>query len=115
MVITGCIWLVKYLLPILCDGDFGGRVGQAERGGHGGVRYFAVVDVKAGAQMRIVGHGFAPALVGESEDEGQSGAVESKSGSARYGSRHVRDAVVNDIVDQVGGVGMGGGAAGLET
>src|SRR5580700_3812546 len=79
------------------------------------MRYFAVVDVEAGAQMRIVGHGFAPALVGESEDEGQGGAVESKSGSARYGSGHVRDAIMNHIVDQVGGVGMSGGAASLET
>ena len=54
------------------------------------------------------------ALVGQCHSEGQGGVVEREGGGARHRAGHVGDAVVHHVVDDVGRIGVRGGAAGLE-
>ncbi len=70
-------------------------------------------DVEAVAQMRVVGQRLLPALVGDGQREGQGDVVERIGRGAGDAARHVGDAVVDDAVDHIGRVGMGGGLRGF--
>src|SRR5215475_509599 len=87
---------------------------QVQRLGDRLVDDMAVMDVEAVAQMRIVVAGLTPTLVRERNGEGQRGVVEGEGRGPRDTPGHVGDAVVDDAVDHIGRVGMGGGMAGLE-
>jgi hypothetical protein len=87
---------------------------ETEGLGHGGMGDPASVDIEAGGEVGIVGERLLPALVGQGGDERQGGVGERLGGGARHRTRHVGHAVVNDTIDDIGGIGMGGGLAGLE-
>ena len=88
--------------------------GEAEIAGDGGVGDVAVMDVEPGAQMRVVQERAAPALLGERQHEGQGRVVEREGRGARHRARHVGDAVVDDALLDIGGIGMRRRPAGLE-
>ncbi len=64
--------------------------------------------------MRIVGERALPAFVGERQRERQGGVVEREGRGARDRARHVGDAIVDDVVLDVGRRRMRGRPAGLE-
>jgi hypothetical protein len=83
----------------LCDGFVGEAAGEGvDALGDTGVGQ----DSGAGAQ------------VGELEDVGEGCVGEGERAGVGHGCGHVRDAVVNNAVDDVAGVGVGGGPGGFD-
>ncbi len=74
----------------------------------------AGADVEALGEAGVFFGGFVPAFVGDGEGVGGGGVAEGEGAGAADGSGHVGDAVVDDAVDDVGGVFVGGGAGGFE-
>src|SRR5579863_760780 len=54
-------------------------------------------------------------FVGQFEQIGEGGVRQREGGSVRHGRGHVRDAVMKHVVDEIDGIGVGGGARSLET
>ena len=59
--------------------------------------------------MRVIEQRLLPALVGNGQREGQGDVVERVGGGAGNAARHVGDTVMDDAVDHVGRLRMGGG------
>ncbi len=65
------------------------------------------------AQVTILGNRPQPAI-GKRQTMHERGIVQRMGRCNRNGTRHVRDAVMHDAVDDIGRVGMGRGMGGLE-
>lgn len=91
-----------------------GFVGGFEALGDGGVCDVALEGVHAGDKFGEEVGGFLEAVAGEGEGVAQGGVGEGEGGGAGDGAGHVGDAVVDDAIDDVGGVVVGGGFAGLD-
>ena len=87
---------------------------QPQRAGHRRVHDLAGHDVEALGEARIVGQRPVDAVGGQGGDVGRGGGAQGVGRGQRRGARHVGDAVVDDAVDDEGGIGVGGGVAGLE-
>src|SRR6185437_3093833 len=82
--------------------------------GDGFVGELAFVGVKAFGEAGIGFEGGFGAEVGELEDVGESRVGEGERGGVGHGGGHVGNAVVDDAVDLVAGVGVGGGLGGFD-
>src|SRR4051812_27821782 len=74
----------------------------------------AGLHIQAFGEAGVFGGGFFPAFGGDGAGVGERGIAEGEGAGAAYRSGHVGDAVVNDAVDDVGGVAVGGGAGGFD-
>src|SRR5678815_522761 len=83
--------------------------GQTERFRHARIRHLSIRHVESFEQRRVVAQGALPALVGELHGVWQGGVGQSECGGAWNSTGHVGDAVVDDVIDDVRGVFMGGG------
>jgi hypothetical protein len=84
------------------------RVGQPMRRRDRLAGDLAVVHVQASAQVGVVLQRLHPALVGERQRERQRRVVEREGRGARHRARHVGHAIVDDAVDHIGRMRMGG-------
>ena len=73
------------------------------------------MGVQPSGQMRIIGTGFVPALVGQRDHEGHGCIAQGQGRAARHGAGHVGHAIMHDPVDLVDRVLVGRGARCFET
>ncbi len=58
--------------------------------------------------------GLFQTLVGQFQEIRERGVGQGEGGGVRHGGGHVRDAVVEHAIDEINGIGMGGGVGGFE-
>ena len=92
----------------------GGTVVVAEVVGDVLVGHVAEADVETEQEPGVILEGALVAFAGDFEGVGHGRIGESFCGGAGAASGHVGDAVVDDSIDDIGGIGVGGGTGGLE-
>ena len=72
------------------------------------------MDVEAFGEMRIGGQRVLPAHARDAQRVRQRDVVERIGAGARHGTGHVGDAIMHDVVDHIGRLGMRGRLARFE-
>ena len=78
-----------------------------------GIGQPSAIRVEPSQQMRVGAHGFEITLVGDLCDKWKCRVVERERRGPRAGARHVGDAVVHHLVDDIGRVIVGRRLAGF--
>ena len=91
----------------------GGGDGEVMCGADGGAGEFAMGGVDGGEEFRMFAAGVREAFLGEEHGPAVGDIAERLGGGPGIGAGHVGDAVVEDILLEVGGVFVSGGSAGL--
>lgn len=82
---------------------------------YGEIRDFSAIGVESASEHRIIAHGIFDSVIGYGESVKERRVGECVGGCPWYGAGHVGDAVVDDAVFDVGGIGVRGCMGGLAT
>ncbi|CAL8480679.1 protein of unknown function (plasmid) [Caballeronia sp. S22] len=78
------------------------------------VRDVSVAHVEAAAQMHVILHRAFPAFISQRERVAYGRVIQCERRRARDAARHICDAVMHDVIDEIDRIGMRSGMRGLE-
>ena len=84
---------------------------QSERGRDGGIRHLALMDIEPLPQRRVLGDGTLETLAGQLQHIRQRHVRQGVGAGAADRARHVGDAVVHHVIDDVTSAGCAWSAA----